>query len=416
MSHLDPSSTRWSLISLARQADPDVRKQALEALLQRYRSVLIAHLIRTRRCPPQHAEDLVHDFVADKILEKQFLQHADRTRGKFRSLLFRSLENFSATALKKEQRDNVAQVSLTADDDNPIDVADSVASDAFDIDWARRVLAEAVERMRAQCQSDARAWLWPVFDGRILGPTFRNEPPLPYEQLVARFGFESPKQASHALVTVKRQFQKLLEGVVSEYLVEADDLAAELADLGRILAQAPPVADARTHDSVKDTNASVVLARIFDVSTAENFDWQPADMAGLLLHQLAAAWRPLLCEDASVARHLPPAGSITGTNEPVTFADLFAAPRPPVVVLNAVKRWSKHLATGPLKSLPLEITTVLYYATIAAGLVRHQHRITTSDDAALLHGFNRLLSCSWLTADLRQLFSEARQDIAAGTE
>ena len=52
--------------------------------------------------------------------------------------------------------------------------------------------------------------IWGVFEARVLGPLFQNAEPVPYEQIVARFGFKSPAQASNVLVSARRMFERVL--------------------------------------------------------------------------------------------------------------------------------------------------------------------------------------------------------------
>ena len=48
----------------------------------------------------EDAQDLTQDFFVT-ILKNDWLQHADRNRGRFRSLLLRSLQNFLINAAEK---------------------------------------------------------------------------------------------------------------------------------------------------------------------------------------------------------------------------------------------------------------------------------------------------------------------------
>ena len=78
-------ATQWSLIDRARQSDAGRRGAALGVLLHRYMPALRAYLVLTRRMPPEQADDLLQSFIADKIIERNLLDRAERERGKFRS-------------------------------------------------------------------------------------------------------------------------------------------------------------------------------------------------------------------------------------------------------------------------------------------------------------------------------------------
>ena len=75
-----------------------------------------------------------------------------------------------------------------------------------------------------------------MFESRVVQPTLEGTHPQSYEQLVKRFGFESPSQASNALLTTKRRFKRAVEAVVQEYAPGPHETAEELESLKEILA------------------------------------------------------------------------------------------------------------------------------------------------------------------------------------
>jgi hypothetical protein len=122
-------------------------------------------------------------------------------------------------------------------DETPDAVACAHAAEqAFDVAWARQTLAEALQRLRAECGRKGRADLWGIFECRILEPTLNETEPPPYEQLVERFGMVSPSQASNLLITAKRMFTRVLAEVVRDTVSEEAEVQAEIRDLARILA------------------------------------------------------------------------------------------------------------------------------------------------------------------------------------
>ena len=69
-------------------------REALTALCEIYWYPLYAFL-RGRGHSPADAEDLTQAFFA-LLLEKQVIRHADPAKGRFRSFLLKSLQNFAA--------------------------------------------------------------------------------------------------------------------------------------------------------------------------------------------------------------------------------------------------------------------------------------------------------------------------------
>lgn len=232
-------STHWSQVARAAVADPAARLPALEALLTRYYAALRAHLIQARRLRPEQADDVLHDFVCDKILRQRLLEAADRGRGRFRNLLLTALDRYLVSCLR---RDGAAKRAPA--DTVPVDAlaeclgGGPVPSDAFDVAWAREVVAEATRRMQAECARTGRPDVWGVFEERVLVPIAHDTAPAPYEALVRRHGLASPTAAYNLLLTAKRLYARCLESVVGEYAAGPHAAAREVADLHAVLQRA----------------------------------------------------------------------------------------------------------------------------------------------------------------------------------
>jgi RNA polymerase sigma-70 factor (ECF subfamily) len=233
-------TTHWSLIGRAATVDPAVKRQVLGELLTRYLPAITAYLTVKRHVAPDQVEDLVQGFVASKILEQDLIARADRDKGKFRTWLLTALDRYVISEWRRRwaaKRGGHGAEGLHTPRNQGLPAATAAAAEAFDLAWARELLAEVLRRMRAECEQSDRPHLWEVFEGRILAPTLEGTPPLPYDELVARFGFASPMQAANALITAKRMFVRLLRAVIGEY-AGADEFAEELRDLQQILARA----------------------------------------------------------------------------------------------------------------------------------------------------------------------------------
>lgn len=250
--------TNWSLIAQAggvgNNTDPaaqeSARREVLGILLHRYLPALRAHLL-ARSIRTDRADDLLQAFVADRVIERNLLAHADRARGRFRTFLVTSLNNFCANQFRFDRAERRAPKGAKVlglggtqgidapDADKPaFDIVDENAADetdVFDVTWARQVMAEGLRRMRAECVGCGRIDLWEVFDLRVLRPAFEDAKPLAYDEMVRRFGYATPKHAANALVTAKRRFETALRSVLAEYVNDESELDREQAALGTIL-------------------------------------------------------------------------------------------------------------------------------------------------------------------------------------
>ena len=94
-------TTRWSLIlsgANSKRADTDIRA-ALAEICRIYWRPIFA-FVSQRGCSAADAEDLTQTFFV-MILKSDWLQNADPCRGRFRSLLLKSLQNFLSDAADK---------------------------------------------------------------------------------------------------------------------------------------------------------------------------------------------------------------------------------------------------------------------------------------------------------------------------
>jgi hypothetical protein len=407
-----------------------VHGKALDNLLEQYRSALRAHLVFRMRVDRNRADDLVQGFIAEKILQRDLLAQADPAKGKFRALLVKSLERYTIDQFRK---DRARRAVASLDEDNHPRREPRSADplpDAFDAIWARRLLEEVLATMKSDCDASGQRAVWGVFECRLLAPTRDGVAPLAYEELVDRFGFHSPEQASNALVTAKRKFKKAFEHVCGRYRYEAEQSEEVLCELIEILSRVGPL-DWREipgvwrdesqpeagAESLDDTNPRLII-QMLRPDTAPGSTWQPPDLAGVLRHQLVkpladvAATLPAAtpADERSRRKPLPPTGQ-----PPQTLRDLFAHPQPPLELLEIVKRHGRKQAQRTSQGWPKDVGSVIYFAAIAAALVRHGRRITKSDDDVLRLGFQRMLSFVWVEPPLRPLFVDALAQLAGKT-
>ncbi len=236
-------TTHWSLVGLACAGQDTMQRDALNQLLTKYWPALKAHLVVKKRIESNEAEDLVQGFIENKILERDLMSAADSGRGRFRSLLATALDNYVANQMRargaaKREADRAVSLDQEAHEHHAATTGEP--HDSFDVAWAREVLAEILRLMQAECDQSGRDDVWAVFQVRVLAPILEGAEPPSYDQIVDRFGFRSPTQASNALVTGKRMFGRIMRSVVAEYAADEDDVDAEIRDLQNILSQSSP--------------------------------------------------------------------------------------------------------------------------------------------------------------------------------
>lgn len=140
--------------------------------------------------------------------------------------------------------------------------------------------------------------------------------------------------------------------------------------------------------------------------------WRPDELAALFRHQLAA---PILVDlggyDPVTANRLK---ALSAAHNLVlkSFLELFLHPVPPIELLTLTKEFAKSNMDHPESSLPKEVAAVLYYASIAAALVRLDRRISQLGDAELQRALQWAKEQRWVDPQIQQLLAQALPKLA----
>lgn len=137
-------------------------------------------------------------------------------------------------------------------------------------------------------------------------------------------------------------------------------------------------------------------------------EWTESEYADILRHQLDA---PILIDlsrlsvaDQTQLREI----SDLSRGEILNFGHLLDSPAPPADLLVLTKDFAKLSDRDEARLLPPPVASVLYYAAIAAALLRLNVRITALGDEQIGSGVEWALSQDWLTPALRRLFTDTR--------
>jgi DNA-directed RNA polymerase specialized sigma24 family protein len=228
-------TTHWSLVHRAGTPDAAARREALATLLTRYRPALLSYLRAAKKVPFDQADELLQAFIADQLLERELAAKADPARGRFRTLLLTSLNNFLVDQNRAQRRRSAESLDVECHCAEPQATVTSPSA-VVEAAWARALVHDVLEAMRRECAATGRADIWTVFEGRILADIFGTDGAVRYESLAATLQLKSPTQAANLVVTAKRMYARLLRMAVGEYESDPDAIEAEIADLRRVLA------------------------------------------------------------------------------------------------------------------------------------------------------------------------------------
>ncbi len=226
------ATTHWSVVLAAGQQDSPRADQALEKLCRAYWYPLYAH-VRRRGHDAETARDLTQGFIAE-MLTRRALALADSTRGRFRTFLLSSLDNY----LHHEYRDantlkrggGAEFVSLEVEDAEgrlAMEVPDDRSPDReFDRRWALATLEAFRVELRNEFSAGGKAEL---FD--LLRPHLSGDPDgATYGHIAAqlRLTTVAVKVTVHRL---RRRYGELLRQEVAQTLVNPADAEEEIRQL-----------------------------------------------------------------------------------------------------------------------------------------------------------------------------------------
>jgi RNA polymerase sigma factor (sigma-70 family) len=236
-------TTRWSLILSAANfgSEEQTVRDALAELCRTYWRPIFS-FVRARGYSIEDAQDLTQDFFVT-ILKNNWLQHADRNRGRFRSLLLRSLQNFLINAAEKTHaHKRGGGVEFISWDDwmaeapsqlsIPVQTLDSLPPErVFDLSWATTVVEHALQRLREECENKGKLWLFQALSSRLTDE--RDE--LSYANLSDELGM-AETAVKKQLHNMRQRYRSLLRDEVSKTVEDPADVDDEIRYLCASLA------------------------------------------------------------------------------------------------------------------------------------------------------------------------------------
>ena len=237
-------TTRWTLVMASAQDQNQMGRQALATLCQIYWYPLYA--FARRRGYAQHdAQDLTQGFFLH-LLERRALGRADPLKGKFRSFLLASFQNFLADAAEMarclKRGGNCEMIFLDAQDAESryvLEPTDNLtAENIFEARWAMALLTQAADRLRAECVALGEAWRFEVLSA-FVGVAEGQAPPS-YEQVAKSLGI-----GVGAAKTLIHRFRKRYGAILRETIASTVSDPAEIEEEVHALCAALAVAQGR---------------------------------------------------------------------------------------------------------------------------------------------------------------------------
>jgi RNA polymerase sigma factor (sigma-70 family) len=226
------STTHWSMVLSAADADSPGAKQALEQLCRAYWYPLYC-FVRRQGYRPEDAQDATQEFFA-RFLQKNYFGLADPARGRFRSFLLCCLKNFLTerhrhdVRLKRGGGQTVLSLDSQAAEERflaePAD--NSTPETIYDKRCALMLLERALGRLGEELATAGHAARFAELKSHLSGERGGR----PYAEISQRLGMSegAVKVAVHRL---RERYRELLRDEVAQTLANRDDVDDELRHL-----------------------------------------------------------------------------------------------------------------------------------------------------------------------------------------
>jgi len=220
-------TTSWSLVLAA--SDQAGAGEALARLCETYWHPVYA-FIRRNGSDPDKAQDLTQEFFA-RLIEKNYLEDADRRRGRFRSFLLTSVKHFLANEWDREQalkrgggRTPISFDAVEAEQWYiPAVVADVTPETLFERRWALSLLERVVTRLRAEYAAARKEEQFACMEV-FLEPDSNDAR---YEQVAMRMGI-SAGALRMAVLRMRRKYRALLRAEIADTVTAPEDIDEEI--------------------------------------------------------------------------------------------------------------------------------------------------------------------------------------------
>lgn len=234
-------TTRWSLILEAAKLDTGAAKShaALAELCRTYWRPIYCH-VSQRGFSVHEAQDLTQDFFV-MILEGDLLQQADEHRGRFRSFLLKSLQNFLSHEREKSRAQKrggshqlISWDEWTAEMPSQIwpQTLESLSPERlFDLRWATTVVEHALCRLREECEGKGRLRLFEALSAHLSAERGETS----YASLAAKLGI-AETMVKKQLHNLRQRYRWLLRDEIAHTVENEADIDDEIRHLCAVLA------------------------------------------------------------------------------------------------------------------------------------------------------------------------------------
>jgi RNA polymerase sigma-70 factor (ECF subfamily) len=226
------TTTHWSVVLAAGEAESPVAHAALGQLCQVYWYPLYAY-IRRKGYDATDAEDLTQQFF-ERFIEKHFLRSVHREKGRFRSFLLASLEHFLAKEWTRAHRlkRGGGQTILSWDGCAPeerykLEPFDNwTAERIYERRWALTVLEQAMAALASEYAAAGKQRLFEALGPFVSG----DDADVAYPEVAAKLQMSegAVRVAAHRL---RQRYGESVREEIAKIVQRPEDIEEELRQM-----------------------------------------------------------------------------------------------------------------------------------------------------------------------------------------
>jgi RNA polymerase sigma factor (sigma-70 family) len=225
------NNTHWSIIWAAKAQDTVVAQKARERLCETYWQP-VYHFLRRQGRQPADAQDLTQEFFA-QFLARNWLDHLEDQRGKFRCFLLTFLKHFlsdqrdRANAQKRGGGKQIISIDAIEAEANVALLASTqlTPEEAYDRRWAETVLLKAASDIRKAYYARGKGELYEAIKDVVPGRHGERS----YAQIGAALGM-TEQAVKNAVLAFRRRYRELLREEIAHTVIDPEKLEEEIQD------------------------------------------------------------------------------------------------------------------------------------------------------------------------------------------
>ena len=232
------ATTHWSVVAQSALTDVPEAANALAQLCEMYWPPIYS-FIRRRGYSPADAQDLTQSFFAYFLRTKAYAR-TDPLHGKFRSFLLASVKNFLSDNWDRDQaiRRGGGYQFVSLDQEmaeafyDAVSAFDSTAERLFELRWAKRLTAGALNSLREELQSEGKLDLFQELKTFLIGGSVIPS----YDEASARTGVPRATVKTH-VHRLRQRYREIVRREIARTVSAPHEIDEELRYLCNVLAE-----------------------------------------------------------------------------------------------------------------------------------------------------------------------------------